>query len=427
MGTAEGMGRLPSSPLARRVVAAAAVLCVALVFNMAESFPLGAENLVELEEASPVSEVVKAINAQVQQDDWKAHKVLKAKHMNSIKAGLNHEIALAEMKRNEASKKYKASGKSAKKAPAAKAGKLSQADAKKQVMAMLSQSNADVKKAKKEEGDEEESEESDVRESQSTSTKVGLTQEVSDSITGRETAEERTADASVSEMEQLVKEKVNTAMQKAAGPSVVQDPLDQAIDQIAVVRHREHMKAVVAKQLKDSERDMDLAESNSDNFLELSASSMPPGSVQAGSPPKKQPPVVSTRKKLPKPEALARMTPVANTSNLDATLSAAKPPAVHGNGVKEPLPDPMSDVTYSKEELDKEMGKITGHPMTDEEATAEGNKKFKPWEARGSNSTKKVMAGAVPKANSTLTTPPEAVASSSGNSTNATDAALMVL
>jgi hypothetical protein len=425
--------------LARRVVAAAAVLCVALVFNMAESFPLGAENLVELEEASPVSEMVKAINAQVQQDDWKAHKVLKAKHMNSIKAGLNHEIALAEMKRNEASQKYskewnaelakkdKASGKSAKKAPAAKAGKLSQADAKKQVMAMLSQSNADVKKAKKEEGDEEESEESDVRESQSTSTKVGLTQEVSDSITGRETAEERTADASVSEMEQLVKEKVNTAMQKAAGPSVVQDPLDQAIDQIAVVRHREHMKAVVAKQLKDSERDMDLAESNSDNFLELSASSMPPGSVQAGSPPKKQPPVVSTRKKLPKPEALARMTPVANTSNLDATLSAAKPPAVHGNGVKEPLPDPMSDVTYSKEELDKEMGKITGHPMTDEEATAEGNKKFKPWEARGSNSTKKVMAGAVPKANSTLTTPPEAVASSSGNSTNATDATLMVL
>merc|ERR1712072_186367 len=389
-----------------RLAALVAVLAVALVHNTVDGMPFMAnqpEALVELEGGSPVSEMVAAINHKVKMEEAKERTALKAHHVNSIKAGLNREIdQAADKERLDASSFAQKWGDAVKRRTStggkSKKSKGSKAAAKAKVEAMLKESGSDMQTAEKDDGM------GDVRESRSSDNK-----KIHDAISGRESTEEKNADTSVSEMEQLIHEDEKASMVKAGeGAAAPEDPLDQAIDQISVVRHKEHQKVLVAKQLAEAKRSMDLAESDDEepaedeSFLEEEEEGTPatppgpnangkPAAVTTGPPPKKQAPVVHNKKKIPKSEPLAPETPKADTSNLDGALMSVKPNATIDTKQSKPL-----DVTgsFSKADVDKEISAIEGH-MSHGEATAEGEKKIVPWHLRNETNAKK--SATVPK------------------------------
>lgn len=345
-----------------------ALVVWALVLNTPEAVPVPSEaaELVELGE-SPISAMVEAINHQVSSAESRArHRIDTAMRV----LPMNHEIdatinKLAKLRgignQQESSHHDVGEGVSAVQAAMAKA------KAKAKVMRALHKAQESLAKAQK-----------------TPSHKQG---------------QHRIADdANIEELKDLVSTSIKRDMAQAhvARP---EDPLDAAIDQISVVRAREKTKAKVQHQLAQASESMDLAEANDEPhknmLLQLGGGSgMPAVPPAPPSPPNA--PVAEVKKDIPASKPLARSTPKAPAggSGLDSALNSGK----GKDNSSEPVP-PKKDPNISQSEMDKAIKKIAEFPMSNKEATKEGEKQTKAWDDRKKPKSRKVAGPAMKKAN----------------------------
>jgi len=212
-------------------------------------------------------------------------------------------------------------------------------------------------------------------------------------------------DASISDMKTLVSASVKAEMAKA-NVVATEDPLDKEIDQISVVRAREKAKDQVKQQLAQAAESMDLAESNDEtpkhqpptmSWIQLGmGSGMPAAKPPPPSPPNV--PVADVKKDIPAKKALARATPKAPAGGaaMDSALKAAKPAKSPISTKKLP---PKPDPNFSQADIDSAVKKISEFPMTDKDATKEGEKNQKSWDDKKKPKSRKATGPAMKKQN----------------------------
>jgi len=161
----------------------------------------------------------------------------------------------------------------------------------------------------------------------------------------------------------------------------VQSPLDSAIDQIAVVRKKEKVKAEVKKELLLAKRNEDLAEARGGNTVLLQVDTeTKPLAERAPGPP--NPPIAEVKKEVPrsKPMSGGASAP-ADEVSLTAALAAAKPNSTISRA---PLPDPAlaNDPDFSPDELKKEAEKVASYPITNDEVMKMAKAMRVPWNSK---------------------------------------------
>jgi len=221
-------------------------------------------------------------------------------------------------------------------------------------------------------------------------------------------------------MKSIISAQMHQTLLKSSAPNA-EDPLDQAIDRIGVVRAREKAKRLATpKKAKKAERD----ESASVLSLLQESEEVVPGAGITGDtgqtiPPsnnapdtgQKNPPVKENTPMLPDKVPLGRTTPPAPSDGaaLDQVLATQKgAPSSTGPSTAAP---PPPDSKFSKNEINHEIKAIGSYPIAKDEAINEAVKQLVPWDKRPDAPTgPKAKGPAIP------TVTPPAVQ----NSTNAT-------
>lgn len=364
-----------------RSVHCLAVAVLALVLNAPEAVPVPqqANELVELGE-SPASAMIAAINAQVHAAQKTAEKqVDSTMGLHPVHREIDdtiHKLAVLRGmgKKQETSHSDMGEGAGASAVEAA----MAKAAAKAKVMRALRKARASLAKAQR-----------GGKKATKAATHVG-----------------HFRDASISDMKTLVSASVKAEMAKA-NVVATEDPLDKEIDQISVVRAREKAKDQVKQQLAQAAESMDLAESNDEtpkhqpptmSWIQLGmGSGMPAAKPPPPSPPNV--PVADVKKDIPAKKALARATPKAPAGGaaMDSALKAAKPAKSPISTKK--LPPKPGDPNFSQADIDSAVKKISEFPMTDKDATKEGEKNQKSWDDKKKPKSRKATGPAMKKQN----------------------------
>jgi len=207
------------------------------------------------------------------------------------------------------------------------------------------------------------------------------------------------------------------------GPSA-EDPLDQAIDRIAVVRAREKTKRSQKKAKAEGDESSSVLSLLQESEVVApgagitgdTGQTIPPSTNAPHGPP--NPSVKENTQMVPNKVPLGRSTPSAPSggADLDQVLASQKgAPSVTGPSSAAP---PPPDTKFSKNEINGEMKAIDAYPIARDEAINEAVKQLVPWDRRPDAPLDPKAKG--PAVTTASAAPAEPAADNSTNSTNST-------